>query len=340
MGTRQAYAGDSARFPWRRRCVLVSLLVLFLILPHLAANGLTNAGSLALARFVLLPDSSESEERRGRLLATARACFEQALALNHGHRIARWGLGRTILAFCDYDVQEKASSLMAAEVLLPLAIDDAHNPLLYEDILAAFSHAGRPEKIIELYETNPPLGRSCSISETVALAYLQRGAPGDLVKARVLRSSDFYINYLLWQAARDVGDAGAAAIYSHALSSFPLEAVDPTDERLLDYAADVIPSLLEEGLWDQDKVRNVTSFLVWRHSGATGVEQLLEGLIECYPGNPDWPFYLGELYHRRGDLKRAEAAYRQVLEVDVDYAQAYLRLGMLYQARAQNSRGK
>jgi tetratricopeptide (TPR) repeat protein len=58
---------------------------------------------------------------------------------------------------------------------------------------------------------------------------------------------------------------------------------------------------------------------------------LLERLIERYPAEPDWPFYLAELYHRRGDLDRAEAAYRQVLETDPDYAQAYLRLGMIYE---------
>jgi len=70
------------------------------------------------------------------------------------------------------------------------------------------------------------------------------------------------------------------------------------------------------------------------------VERLLEHLIARYPGEPDWPFYLAELYHRRGDLEWAEEVYRQVLAVDPEYAQAYLRIGMVYEARAEGETGE
>jgi tetratricopeptide (TPR) repeat protein len=50
------------------------------------------------------------------------------------------------------------------------------------------------------------------------------------------------------------------------------------------------------------------------------------------PKDPDLLFYLAELYHRRGDLERADAAYQQVLTVDPQYGQAHLRLGMLAEA--------
>ena len=65
-----------------------------------------------------------------------------------------------------------------------------------------------------------------------------------------------------------------------------------------------------------------------------------EQLAERYPTEPEWPFYLAELYHRRGDLDRAEAAYQQVLAVDPEYAQAYLRIGMLYETRAEGEMGR
>ena len=65
------------------------------------------------------------------------------------------------------------------------------------------------------------------------------------------------------------------------------------------------------------------------------MKQLLEQTIERYPAEPDWSFYLAELYHRRGELDQAEAIYRQVLALDPNYAQAYLRIGMLYEARAE-----
>ena len=101
----------------------------------------------------------------------------------------------------------------------------------------------------------------------------------------------------------------------------------PTDERLLEYAAQVIPKLLEKGMWDREKTLNVVSYLVWQHNTAAGVVQLLEDLSARYPTQPDWPFYLAELYHRRGDLDQAETAYEQVLQIDPEYAQGYLRLG-------------
>jgi len=129
-------------------------------------------------------------------------------------------------------------------------------------------------------------------------------------------------------------DPANAAVYSETLIYFPLEAVHPGDDRLLDYVADVIPALLDDGLWSREKTLNVVSFLVWQHNRATGAERLLKQLMERYPADPDWPFYLAELYHRRGDLERAEAAYRQVLAMDPNYAQAYLRMGMIYEERA------
>jgi protein O-GlcNAc transferase len=267
-------------------------------------------------------------------------CLRRAMALNGGDPVARWGLGRAALAAGDAET--------AADALGPLAGSAERNPLLYDDVLMALSYSGRPEEVIALYESAPPLQRTGAISDVVALAYLDlvTGGLGDegtggqgevgqwLERASALRPGDLYASYHLWRQARERGDLAGVAVYSETLAYFPLEAVHPADERLLGYAADVIPALVEEGLWDREKTLNVVSFLVWQHNGATGMERLLEQLIERYPAEPDWPFYLAELYHRRGDLDWAEAAYRQVLEVDPTYAQAYLRLGMIYEERA------
>ena len=150
-----------------------------------------------------------------------------------------------------------------------------------------------------------------------------------------LRPGDLYATYNLYRLAKTAGDADAATTYSETLVYFPLEAVHPTDERLLGYVAEAIPALLEDGLWDRDKTLNVVSFLVWQHNGAAGVERLLEQLSERYPAEPDWSFYLAELYHRRGNLDQAAAAYRRVLAMAPDYAQAYLRLGMAAEERGR-----
>jgi tetratricopeptide (TPR) repeat protein len=171
----------------------------------------------------------------------------------------------------------------------------------------------------------------------MTLAYLSQGGAEAVQKANRLQPGNLYVNYQLWEQAQEAGDLVSAAAYRETLAYFPLEAIDPADEQLLDYAAEVIPALLEEGLWDRGKTLRVVSFLVWQHSRATGTERLLQQLVERYPGEPEWPFYLAELYHRRGDLDRAEPGYRQSLVVDPAYAQAYLRLGMVAEAKSRTS---
>jgi tetratricopeptide (TPR) repeat protein len=141
-----------------------------------------------------------------------------------------------------------------------------------------------------------------------------------------------YADYSLWRAALTGEDLASARTYSETLVYFPLEALHPTNERLLDYAAQVIPQLYEAQLWDRPRVLNVVSFLVWQHHGAASVERLLTQLGQRYPAEPDWPFYLAELYQRQGDLVQARAVYEQVLAMDPEYAPAYLRLGMVAEA--------
>jgi tetratricopeptide (TPR) repeat protein len=331
------------------RIATVGALALLLLLrgPALLSAAWTNAGMLVLrdARLAQVESVSGAYPVHGALRGDAAAvravqCLRRAVALNRADPAARWGLGRAALAVGDAET--------AADALGPLAGSAGHSPLLYTDVLMALSYGGRPEGVIALYESAPPSRRTQAIGDVVALAYLDlvTGGQGDeraggrgkvrqwLERASVLRPGDLYATYHLWRQALQSGDLAGATVYSETLAYFPLEAVHPADERLLGYAAAVMPALLEDGLWDREKTLNVVSFLVWQHDQATGTERLLERLIERYPAEPDWPFYLAELYHRRRDLDQAEAAYRQVLEIDPDYAQAYLRLGMIYEERA------
>jgi tetratricopeptide (TPR) repeat protein len=321
----------------------VGALALLLLIhgPALMSAAWTNAGMLVLrdallAQVDVAPGTYavHGALRGDAAVVRAMRYLRRAVALNRNGPAARWGLGRAALAAGD--------AAAAADALEPLAGSAERNPLLYDDVLMALSYGGRPEEVIALYESMPALRRTEAISDVVALAYLDlvTGEPGDegtervrqwLERSNALRPGDLYASYHLWRQARERGDMEAATVYSETLAYFPLEAVHPADERLLGYAADVIPALVEEGLWDREKTLNVVSFLVWQHHEAAGTERLLEHLIERYPTEPGWLFYLAELYHRRGDLDWAEAAYRQVLEVDPTYAQAYLRLGMIYE---------
>jgi tetratricopeptide (TPR) repeat protein len=172
--------------------------------------------------------------------------------------------------------------------------------------------------------------------DELALRYLSQGGPEAIEKVKWLRPGDLNVNYQLWQAARETGDLAMAKAYRETLRHFPLEAIHPRDERLLDYATEVIPALLDKGIWDRNQGLRVVSTLVWRYSEMEGTLRLLEQLSDRYPTEAEWFFYLGELHQRRGDLDRAERDYQQSLLVDPAYAQAYLRLGMVAEARCES----
>ena len=331
------------------RIAAVGALALLVLLrgPALMSGAWCNAGMLAL-RDVLLAQVdplASTYPVHGALradAATVRAVqrLGRAVALNRDNLAARWQLGRAAIAAGD--------ARTAYDALEPLVGSVDRNPMVYHDVLTAVSYGGRSEEVISLYDSTPPPRCTQTISDVVALAYLDlvtggQGSDGTedqrevkqwLELANALRPGDLYANYHLWRQAQTDGDLGSAAVYSRTLVYFPLHAVHPTDLRLLDYATDVMPALVADGMWGREKTLNVVSYLVWQHSEATGVERLLERLTEHYPGEPDWTFYLAELHHRRDDLGRAETVYRQVLAQDPNYAQAYLRIGMIYEERA------
>jgi len=318
--------------------VIAAFLVLGLLLrgTGLLACGFGNAGIMglrnALESEMARPDASLQRGEYALYEALpegdARPQMDllvRAAALKPNSSAIHWELARAALACGD--------AAAAVEVLKPIATEAEHNALLWQDLALSLSYAGMPSKVLALYEAVPPPRPTDSMSDTVALAYLEAGGQEALKEAVRLRPGDLYVNYHLWKEAHHSGDLTSAVAYSETLTYFPLEAIHPTDERLLDYAAEIIPALLDEGLWDRDKALNVVSFLVWQHPRAQGVEQLVKELIGRHHTEPDWPFYLAELYHRWGDLGRAEAAYRQVLALNPGYAQAYLRLGVLAEAR-------
>jgi len=323
------------------------MLLVLLRGPGLASRALSNAGMLVLRDGLMVQtDFPGAYPAYGALgetpgISGAVQTLRRAVAMDASNLSARWALGRAALAVGDAET--------AAGALGSLASRASHNPLLYHDVLVVLSRSGRPEEVIALYGLVPAPQHSQVVTDAVALAYLDlaMGGQGDggtgdrrearqwLEQALMLRPGDLYANYRLWQQAWKAGEIETAAAYGEALTYFPLEAIHPADERVLNYVAAAMPALLEDGLWNREKTLNVVSFLVWRHTEAAGVEGLLERLIERYPSNPDWPLYMAELYHRRGDLDRAEAMYRRVLELDPTVVPTYLRLGLVAEARLQ-----
>jgi tetratricopeptide (TPR) repeat protein len=305
--------------------LVLLLLILALALPLAAGALVINLGQVLHLDIL----AAQAGLRPGDAILTA-----EPLAILPGSAVGRWLSGHVSIAQGRY--QDAVQALSSLE---PYA---AQYPLLLQDLLIAYSHTGRDRQSVALYERDAAQIRPFPVvTEAVALSYLAQ-QPVATISADVLRRvlrlrpGDLYANYHLRRMALAAGDPASAGAYEQALTHFSLDAVDPADERLLDFATSVIPGLLDEGLWDQTVAVNVAALLAWRHSTSGAVEDLMKALSEGHPANADWPFYLAEIYHRRGDLARAAETYREVLRRDPAYLPALLRLGMV--AEAQGAR--
>jgi tetratricopeptide (TPR) repeat protein len=314
------------------------LLVLFISQARfVGATILVNGGQVLLAKALLSAEVPPGEYPHRAvngldktLAGAAQYLLNAALAFDGSHAVGLWSLGRTHLALGEYRE--------AAQALSPLESIARTNSFVYQDELVAYYYAGYPDRSIALYEASGSVSeQALATRDTIALAYVQRAAPDDLRRAIALRPGDLYATYRLWQEATATGDMSAAASFSQTLAYFPLTALAPTDERLLDYATEIVPDLLEQGLWDRYKTLNVVSYLVWQRSRIESVEKLLQRLAERNPKQAEWPFYLAELHFRQSDLNRAETWYKQTLMIDPKYAQAYLRLGMVQESQISKS---
>jgi tetratricopeptide (TPR) repeat protein len=245
---------------------------------------------------------------------------------------AWWGLGRAGLAIGDYESAATGMRLML-EKSTPM-------PLAYQDALLALSLNGEHQTVIAQYEKDIPELRTAVLSDTVALAYLEQakssldardeiGARSDLEKVIQLRPFDLYANAYLYRIAYNSHDIRVIATYSQTLTHFSGSAIHPADKRLLGYAIQAIPVLLEERVWDQDMVNRVVGNWIWLYPESSELELLAFSQANQRPDDANARFNLAELYQRKGKLQRAEASYNQVLNIAPEYSDAYLRLGTL-----------
>lgn len=265
--------------------------------------------------------------------------LQQAVELDPTNSTAHWAIGRALALTGD--------SATASQMLSESSAAHMNNPLFIADAVSVLSTAEKPISIVDLYESIPRPELTEIISDTVALAYLDLiTSAGDnldttqwLEKVRQLRPGDLYANYQLWEAASASGNDSIAQIYSDSLSQFSESAVVPSKPRLLlDYALTVIPLLRQKGLWDQDKTANMAAYLVWKYSESTVVEAMLEQMATLWPTETDWPFFLGELYHRRGDWEHSREAYLRAAALKPLSPTVYFRLAMIEEASCESQK--
>lgn len=177
------------------------------------------------------------------------------------------------------------------------------------------------------------------VYRSLAQAYVEEGR---FVEARPTFETlleqdpeDQFALYYLARAYEEEGETEQAAEIYQTLCYFELE----EDGKPPSYLGDLVAKLDQYGLWEREQVVNVVSYLVWQ-GAREQAEELLDYLEEKYPDEPDWPFYRGEMFHRQGDLEHAEMAYWGALTADAEYAQAYLRLGMIAEEGGRQEEGE
>lgn len=217
----------------------------------------------------------------------------------------------------------------AAQLVPAFAHKVGASPVYYSQLLTAASYGNAAEYVIQLYETVPPPIRTAQITDSVALAYIQRGTLDDLRQAEHLRPADLYVSYVLFKQAQTQNNHQVAEIYREKLNYFPIVSLSPTDPRLLPYILGVLPRLRAENLWSREQLLRAAKYLAWRQFYALEVESLWRDISVLEPTRPESAFYLAEIYHRRGDIDRARDGYHKALESDSTFAPALLRLGLL-----------
>jgi tetratricopeptide (TPR) repeat protein len=277
--------------------ILAILVVVILQLPRLALSGVTN---LAMTAYI------------------------RSLTDNGGSK----GTGSP------YE-QLQSEKLEIIANLWPIRWFGPPNSFIQENLIIHASEQKKYQQATAIIEELPNELRQISeVRDAATLAYLKiaevsENSESQLEKALKLRPNDLYVNYHLWQYAQSQKIWDVADLHEDRLRYFTLESVDSHNEELLDKSLTVIPELLNAGVWNQTELEGVVAFLVWQHFEKKTIVDLLQRLVDIQPHNASWPFYLGELYERRGDVAYAKLHYQAALALNPDDAITSERLAVL-----------
>lgn len=301
---------------WLGLLSIIVLGLLWLVSPYLGSAYYLDKGGRLL----------DTEDPR-----TAMDYLERAVALNPDNTLAyRW------LTKAHLQLDQPDQAREPARQMLQLA---PNNPLVQLEAGDVYDRLGEFEQAITHYEAGQVGDRQLQL----AVNYLQLA---DLLWAEGkhdqvvtiwqdrLPGTGFASLYANWRLYRYYANQTEAAnVYQDSIRYFPLKSIALSpDIRLNEYQHRAIVGVATDGLWEPETLSAVIAYRVWQDQ-SQATEDLLQALLAGDQTNGDLGFFLGEMYHRRGEWQAAQRAYKQVLELDPEYAPAYLRLGMIAEAK-------
>jgi tetratricopeptide (TPR) repeat protein len=334
------------RHLWPAGLALVLLLVGLGLGPYALSVYHLEAGGEALEKSLVtvFPDRLAPEQIvNGPKLEDGAAHLRAAIRWDSRNVQAQRLLARVYLS------QDQSEA--ALEALQQALVTRPTNPLLQLELGDVYDSLGQTVEAIQAYEAGRVGSRRTPLTANylkLAEAHAEEGGGDTAIalwrKALAADPGNLYALYRLAKAHRAMGDVKSARVYEKQLQHFELRSVTiPLDFRLAEYQGQAMANLVEDGLWTRVTWLNVISYQVGQFSqGLSGLmtEAVLRSLSEHWSEDADIFFYQAELYHRRGQWEQAEATYRQVLMVNPHYAQAYLGLGMVAEAKCRASNAK
>ncbi|MBN1992352.1 MAG: tetratricopeptide repeat protein [Anaerolineae bacterium] len=244
------------------------------------------------------------------------------------------------LAKAYLQLDKPKQALAAAQQALSLS---PNNPLLLLELGDAYDDLGNVEQAIAHYQA----GLIGDRQPQLAVNYLKlaeqlwlkndREAAVSIWRDKLLGQNDYADLYAKWRLYQYYAhNVEQADFYRNQAKHFPEESFLPTAEpRLASYQIEAIAGALRDDLWATATKRGVLAYYAW-YNDLQPTEFWLQRLIEAAPEEAELWYYLGEYYRRQGQSPQAENAYKQTIALAPDYARAYLRLGMLNEARFKN----
>jgi|WetSurMetagenome_2_1015567.scaffolds.fasta_scaffold25862_1 tetratricopeptide (TPR) repeat protein len=323
------------------------IMVVLITIPRLAVDGLKNWGDNLYLRSVKESERPAEEYPHWAVDPIPDSGWQayhllQALSKVDVSDVAvQWAYGRAALF---------VGSAVEATSALPLDIRAlTHNPLRYLDTITAYSQAGLDDQVLALYRQIPPIGAHQVITNAVVVAYLHSAqsrlsagtdeqAQRPLLEAVAVSPGDVYAYYYLWRGAVLAGETEKAGLYRQQLARFPSVAAIVDDERLLNPTCEIVPRLLSEGIWSLEQTQNVLSYWIWRRPQSPCIALILEMLSRERPQEAIWPFYLGEIHQRLGQIEPAREYYQQAMALD-DQNGAFLAQQRLSEVQPKQTTG-